>query len=139
MASTETSTVVRLPTAAPRKVRHPQTRAEREAAERHPIRFPEKRSRYAQAPWMRKALEQAKLMDACTQTPEFALALAMFLSLDKGDKAKVEAFLTIMKIRDGGSTAASNALAWVRFQSADGEEKADIARALDAYRNGEAE
>jgi hypothetical protein len=136
--------VVRLPTAARRKVRYPQTKAEHAAVETHrkmhpELQFPEHRSRFARAPWMRKALEQAKLMDNCVQTPELALALATFMALEKADKAKVEAFLTIMTIKDGDNRSAASALAWVRYHNADAQTRADIVRALDAYRNGEAE
>jgi hypothetical protein len=131
--------VVRLPTAAKRKVRYPQTKAENAAAERHFPKFPETRSRYARAPWMRKALEQAKLMDNVEQTPAFALALALFMACGKLERSKARAFLAIMTMKDGPSRSAASALAWLQYQEADEMDKASIIQALSAVRDGEVE
>ena len=131
--------VMKLPTAAPRKVQQRWNKQTR-AALKHCAPFPKARTYLARYPWQRQALTVArgiKLMDSSGEAA-LMIATAMFKLLDPLDQIKVQAYCGMI-----GASGEPNAIAavdWLTFAvTASDQERYNIKRALEALESGEAE
>ena len=131
--------VVKLPTAAPRKV-HQRWNKRTRAALEHCAPFPKARSYLARHPWQKQALTVARGIRLMESSGEAALmiATAMFKLLEPLDQLRVQAYCGMI-----GATGERNAIAavdWLTFAvTATDEERRGIKRALLALESGEAE
>jgi hypothetical protein len=125
----KTATVVRLPTAAPRKVRQHWNRRTGELRKQLP-QFPSARALW---PEQRRAVESARLIRDMGRTPELVIATAIYRALGKMDRAKVRAFVAILSITDRESGSA--ALEWLKVL--DGDNSGQVKRALERLESGE--
>ena len=126
--------VVRLSTAAPRKVQQRWNKHTRAMRQELP-QFPQDRSRFAFFPQMHEAMKEARLILDCEPTAAIRLAMSLFLAADDRTKRRVEMFLALQ----AGSEAAKQALAMVRLENGDQRHKLFVSRAIDLITSGEVE
>ena len=121
--------VVRLPTAAPRKVRYCQTKAERAAKARLP-QFPD-RFIYS---GVRAKAAQARALVELERTPELVIASALFQALDTTQKMRTQIFAAAFAESGGGKRAC----AWLRILAGGRSvgEDSDLQTALELVKEG---
>lgn len=125
----KTAAVVRLPTAAPRKVRQHWNRKTGELRKQLP-QFPATRALW---PDQRKALETARLIKQMSRSPELLIASAIFHAMDAMDRTKVRAFIAMLTLKDRENGLA--ALEWLRMLDGDGTK--EVHHALERLESGE--
>lgn len=126
----DSTNVVRLPTAAPRRVQQPCNKAGRAA--RDALREADPWPREYVSPGRRVALQRAEELSSVQQTPALALALAMFAEMDEDARLRV-----IGRVAGSGSTAARQAIALVRAETATFGEKWDLMWAIERLQGAE--
>lgn len=128
--------VVRLPTAAPRKVKQRRNKATREARSHLP-KFPDDRTIFARWPWMRDALDKARLIAQVKPTPELVIISAMFRALPELERLKVQAVVAQMGLN--APEAALPAVEWLHFTGGmiTYGERQNIHAALEMLASGE--
>ena len=133
-----TAALVKLPTAAPRKVRQRWNKTTRAALAELP-RFPEDRTYLARYPWMREALAKARIIKGMdTGDAALMIATAMFKVLGERDQLLVQALCGTAAAR--GAKAGLYAVDWLEYAvMAKAAEKHDIKRALEMLAEEEGE
>lgn len=129
---TDGRNVIRLPTAAPRKVQRPSNRASRAA----------KRKLQEECPWpgeylypgQRKAMKTAELLMEVERTPELELLTAICSTLDDATREKVAAKLALRAAV--GITSAEKAEAVFRSTRLTVGETLDLTNALQRMSKG---
>lgn len=122
--------VVKLPTAAPRKVRNPQTRAAFAEKAKLP-RFPADRFVF---PCIRETAKDARAILELQRTPELLIATAIYRALTDQDKTRVEVFASGFLDEAAGRSAYT----WLRVNSGGRTvgQTADLTRAMDLIKEG---
>lgn len=127
--------VVRLPTAAARKVKQPATGKRWTAAMAETIRFPIDRT-FQMSPYMKHAAEVGERMMSADVEALKELVMALYSVCDRETKAKIMGRLLGMQMLRQNSEARAQALACIEYEDAPLTRKQDILNALAAHLEG---